>query len=91
MADAIAYVAGIFLMVSFLPQVYRSWRIKHTRDLSMLMLLATLISTILYQIYAIMLDLFPVLVVNCVFGVLVLIQILLKLVYDRRDVPVQNL
>ena len=71
-------------MVCYLPQIVRTWRTKKVEDLSLWMIVLTLVSTVFYEIYAIMLDLTPVIVMNGVFLVLVFIQLLLKLVFDRR-------
>ena len=84
MIDLMAYLGGSFLMACYLPQIVRTWRTKKAEDLSMWMLVLTLGSAVFYEIYAIMLDLIPVIVMNGVFLVLVFIQLLLKLVFDRR-------
>ncbi len=34
MTEYIGYVAGVLTVVSFLPQVIRTWRTKETKDLS---------------------------------------------------------
>ena len=84
MIDLMAYLGGSFLMVCYLPQIVRTWRTKKVEDLSMWMIVLTLGSAVFYEIYASMLDLIPVIVMNGVFLVLVFIQLLLKLVFDRR-------
>ena len=83
--DIIGYAAGILLAISFLPQVITTFRTKHARDVSMGMLLVTLGSAILYEVYAALLELWPVVVMNAIFAVLVIIVIVLKIRYDRRD------
>jgi len=80
--DVIAYVAGIFAMFSFLPQVIKSKKTRRTNDISWGMLLCTLISGICYEIYAVTLNLTPVIIMNGVFVAMVIIQIYLKLKYD---------
>ena len=83
--DLIGYLAGLLLALCFLPQVIRTWQRKDARDVSMGMLVLTLASAILYEIYAALLGLWPVLVMNGIFGVLVMIEIALKLRFDRAD------
>ena len=84
MADLFAYVGGVLLMVSYLPQVFRTWRTKKAGDLSLLMLISTVAQALCYEVYAAMLDLTPVVIMNGVFLVLVGMQLLLKVVYERR-------
>ncbi len=52
MLDLIGYTAGFFLMWSFLPQVIKTATTRTTEGLSVPMLVITLISGILYEIYA---------------------------------------
>lgn len=44
---------GAFLSgVTFFPQVYRTWRLKSARDLSLTMILIILLSNVVWLIYA---------------------------------------
>ncbi|GJM07848.1 MAG: membrane protein [Lysobacteraceae bacterium] len=83
MTDFIGYAAGLMLALCFLPQVIKSWRTKQVDDVSMGMLLLSLGSASLYEIYAWQLGLTPVVIMNAVFGVLIMIEISLKLIYGR--------
>ncbi|HED18086.1 MAG TPA: hypothetical protein ENI74_01100 [Gammaproteobacteria bacterium] len=82
--DYTAYIGGIFLMISFLPQIMQSIRLKETRDIAWGMLLCSLFSGIFYEIYAIGLGLKPVVIMNGVFVVMVIVQICLKYIYDKN-------
>ena len=86
LTDMIGYVAGILLMLSFLPQVIKTWKTKHAGDVSMGFLTITLGAGILYQWYSWRLGLVPVLVTNGFFTFLVIVEIGLKAKYDRRAV-----
>ena len=81
--DLMGYLGGIFLMISFLPQVIKTWKSKEADQISLFLLLLTLFSGIFYNIYAFMLDLVPVIVMNSIFIVLVLIQLVLTLRYRK--------
>ncbi len=84
MIDLMAYLGGSLLMACYLPQIFKTWHTKKAEDLSTWMIVLMIASAVFYEIYAIMLDLIPVIVMNGVFLVLVFIQLLLKLVFDRR-------
>tara|TARA_Y100001970_G_C13882366_1_gene674474 strand:+ start:444 stop:698 length:255 start_codon:yes stop_codon:yes gene_type:complete len=44
---------GAFLSgITFLPQVYRTWKLKSARDLSLVMILIILLSNVVWLIYA---------------------------------------
>ncbi len=83
MTDVIGYLAGFFLMWSFLPQVIKTLRTRDTGGLSVVMLLITLLSGVLYEIYAYRLGLVPVLVMNGVFVLLVFVQLVMTLLINQ--------
>lgn len=80
----IGYAAGILLTVQFLPQLLRTIRTRTARDISMLMLVITLTSTILYEVYAYLLGLWPVIIMNGIFGLMLTTEIILKMRFDRE-------
>lgn len=81
--DSLAYLGGIFAMISFLPQIWCSYQAKSAKDLSMGMLLVSLLSGLFYESYAILLNLTPVIITNGVFICLVILLISLKARYDK--------
>mgnify|MGYP001589355491 FL=1 len=81
--DVIGYLGGIFIMVSFIPQVIKSYKTKSVRDLSIWMIAATFIGTLFWITYGYFIKSRPVLVMNIIFGVIVLFQLLLKVRYEN--------
>nr|WP_321249019.1 PQ-loop domain-containing transporter [uncultured Ruegeria sp.] len=82
MADLFGYFGGLFLMISFFPQIVKSARSKSMRDISWGLLTATIASALSYEIYAIMLNLTPVIIMNGVFLVSVAIAMAMKWRFD---------
>jgi len=83
--DMIGYAAGILLMGSFLPQLFKTIRTGTTEGLSVAMLTITLSSGLLYEIYAAFLGLTPVLIMNGVSLVILFLQLLLTLKINRAQ------
>ena len=81
--DLIGYAAGLTLAVCYLPQVLQTWQSRRAEDLSLWMIMLTLLSAVLYEVYAGLLGLWPVVIMNGIFGILVAIQLALKLRYSR--------
>lgn len=81
--DIIGYLGGIFIMVSFVPQVIKSYRTKSVKDLSVWMIIATLVGTIFWEIYGFMAKSMPLIIMNGLFGVIVLSQLYLKMRYEK--------
>ncbi len=75
MVDLVGYLAGFFLMLSFIPQVIKTIKTRTTDGLSVAMLAITITSGVLYEIYAIWLMLTPVIIMNGIFTILVATQL----------------
>lgn len=73
---------GAFLTsVTFIPQVYRTWKLRSAGDISLLMLSIVLISTIVWLTYAVALMLWPVIIANGIVCVLSLLLIYFKVTF----------
>jgi len=81
--DIIGYLGGLFIMVSFIPQVIQSARTKSVGDLSVLLVIATLIGTIFWIAYGILIKSLPVIITNSVFEIFVVYQLYLKIKYQK--------
>ena len=85
MIDTIGYLAGFFLMLSFLPQVIKTAKTGNTEGLSVAMLVITLTSGVLYETYAVMLLLTPVIIMNGIFAMLVAIQLVMTIKINAKQ------
>ena len=73
---------GAFLTsVTFIPQVYRTWKLRSAGDLSLLMLFIVLTSTIVWLTYAIALMLWPVIIANGIVCALSVLLIYFKVTF----------
>ena len=84
LVDLIGYAAGALLAVCFLPQVLQTWRARSAEGVSRWMVLLTFLSAILYEVYAALQSLWPVVVMNGVFCGMVGLQLLLVVLYSNR-------
>ena len=81
--ELIGYLGGIFIMISFVPQVIKSYKTKSVSDLSLWMIIATLVGTIFWVIYGYLINSKPIIVMNIIFGVIVLFQLFLKIKHEK--------
>ena len=75
----IGYIAGILTTASFIPQVIRTWKLKETRDLSLAMLVLFAIGILLWTVYGIWIDSFPIIAANVITFFLVLFLLWMKI------------
>ncbi|HSC53309.1 MAG TPA: SemiSWEET family transporter [Phnomibacter sp.] len=81
--ELIGHLGSFLSSVTFIPQVFKTWKSKSAKDLSMLMLLIIFTSTIVWLIYGVSLTLWPVIVCNSVICLLSLLLIFFKLSFKK--------
>lgn len=77
--DTLGMVAGTISAITFLPQVIKTWKSKSAKDISMLMFSFATISVILWLIYGIIINNWPVIYTNGCVLILSLIMLYFKL------------
>ncbi len=75
----IGYIAGTLTTASFIPQVIRTWKLRETRDLSLAMLILFAIGILLWTVYGIWINSFPIIAANVITFVFVLFLLWMKI------------
>ena len=81
--DTLGMVAGTISAITFLPQVIKTWKSKSAKDISMLMFSFATISVILWLIYGIIINNWPVIYTNGCVLILSLIMLFFKLKFNK--------
>ncbi|MET6989238.1 SemiSWEET family sugar transporter [Sediminicola arcticus] len=79
--EIIGLAAAVLTTTSFVPQVYKAWNQKATKDISLTMYLSFFMGVVLWFIYGIQIESLSIILANSVTGLLVFIVIILKLKY----------
>jgi MtN3 and saliva related transmembrane protein len=82
-AEIIGYVAAVLTTGAFAPQVWRTWKTRSARDLSLSMLLAMLIGNVLWLAYAAMIWAPPIMAAN--FFTILLVGALVAMKLGQRE------
>jgi MtN3 and saliva related transmembrane protein len=78
-------LAGSFLSsVTFMPQVYQTWKTKSVGDLNLSMMLIVFLSTVIWLIYGIGKSLMPVIIANGIICFLSVLLIYFKFKFDKK-------
>jgi MtN3 and saliva related transmembrane protein len=85
--QTIGYLAAFFITISFIPQVIKSYKTKKVEDVSIGLIITTLIGTILWWLYGLILKDGPLLVCNAILGIVVICQLRLKIKYGQNKLP----
>ena len=83
--DILGYVGGILTSLSFIPQVIKSWKTKSVKDLSILMLIVSVIGGLLWLAYGVLSHAMPIVIMNVLFIFVIAFQLFLKVMYDRKE------
>ena len=79
--DIIGFLAGTFTTLALAPQAIKSWKTKHTKDVSLGWIIILTIGVFLWIIYGILLEALPVIVANSVTFILCVTVLVLKIKY----------
>jgi MtN3 and saliva related transmembrane protein len=77
------HIGSFLSSVTFIPQVYKTWKTRSAGDLSMTMMLIVFTSTIVWLVYGIALELWPVITANGIICMLSLLLIIFKLSFKK--------
>jgi MtN3 and saliva related transmembrane protein len=81
----IAGHTGAFLSsITFIPQVYKTWQTRSVRDLSLSMMLIVFLSTLIWLVYGVALNLLPVIICNAIICGLSLLLIYFKFRFGKE-------
>jgi MtN3 and saliva related transmembrane protein len=81
--EIIGLLAAILTTGAFVPQVYKTYKLKSVNDISLTMYLVLFIGLVCWLIYGIHLNSFPMILANSITGILALIVIFFKLTYKK--------
>ena len=79
--DIIGFAAGALTTISFLPQIIKAWKTKHTSDISLGMFVILTTGIFLWLAYGILINSLPIIIANAVTLMLVATMLILKIIY----------
>lgn len=79
--EILGLIAATLTTISFLPQVYKTWKTKDTQGLSLTMYSVFFVGIILWLIYGIHLDSLPMIMANSITALLSLFLLIMKVKY----------
>ena len=79
--EILGALAALITTTAFMPQVYKTWKTKDTKSLSLTMYGAFFIGVSLWIVYGVYLDSLPMILANGITAISALILIRLKLKY----------
>lgn len=82
--EFIGYFGSFLTSITFIPQVYKSWKSKSVGDLSIWMVLIVVTSTLVWLVYGYAINSGPVMVANTIVLVLTLVLLYFKMTFKAQ-------
>jgi MtN3 and saliva related transmembrane protein len=89
-ATVVGMIAGFCTTASFAPQVWRVWKTKHARDISLTMYMLFVAGTLLWLSYGLMIHSVPVVLYNVLTFLLAGAVLVMKLRFDSTGKALQH-
>ncbi|MEM9869357.1 MAG: SemiSWEET transporter [Bacteroidota bacterium] len=80
--EIVGLVAATLTTSSFVPQVYKAFKNKSTKDVSLTMYTVLLVGTLLWLVYGINIQSMSVILANSITSLLAVLMLILKLKYQ---------
>ncbi|MDR3253831.1 MAG: hypothetical protein LBT07_02570 [Endomicrobium sp.] len=81
--EFLGFVAGFFSTMVYMPQVYKTWKTKSAKDISIEMFIINIVSVLLWITYGLISHKPPIYLTNMVVFTLSIIQITMILKYGK--------
>ena len=79
--EIVGHTGAILSSITFIPQVYKAWQSKSVGDLSLNMMLIVMTSTLVWLVYGLALNLWPVILANTIIFFLSVVQLYFKFTF----------
>jgi MtN3 and saliva related transmembrane protein len=82
--EATGHFGSLLSSITFIPQVYQTWKTKSVEDLNLVMMLIVFSSTVVWLVYGVGMHLLPVIICNGIICALSVLLIYFKMRYTKK-------
>ncbi|MEO7768953.1 MAG: SemiSWEET family transporter [Ferruginibacter sp.] len=82
--EVVGLMGSVLSSITFIPQVYQTWKTKSVEDLNLTMMMIVFLSTVIWLVYGVGKGLRPVIICNGIICFLSLVLIYFKLRYAKN-------
>ena len=80
--EILGLIAAVLTTGAFVPQVYKTWKEKSTKDISLTMYLVLLTGVLLWMVYGLYLGSLPIILANGITAILLFFMLVMKIKYN---------
>ncbi len=82
--EILGLIAGTLSCVTFVPQIFKTWRSKSVKDISVTSFTIVVVSTLIWLVYGFMKNLPSVILTNIIVCISAIIMLVLKWKYSEK-------
>ncbi|MEO6547345.1 MAG: SemiSWEET family transporter [Ferruginibacter sp.] len=82
--EVVGLSGSVLSSITFMPQVYQTWKTKSVEDLNLAMMMIVFLSTVIWLVYGVGKQLRPVIICNGIICFLSLLLIYFKLRFAKK-------
>ena len=82
--EILGLIAGTLSCITFVPQIFKTWRSKSVKDISVTSFTIVVVSTLIWLIYGFMKNLPSVILTNIIVCISAIIMLVLKWKYSEK-------
>ena len=86
LVELAGHLGSVLSSITFMPQVYQTWKTKSVGDLNLFMMLIVFSSTVIWLVYGVGKGLWPVIICNGIICFFSILLIYFKLRYQQRKI-----
>jgi MtN3 and saliva related transmembrane protein len=83
--DVIGHISAVLSSITFMPQVFKAWKTKSVGDLSLATMLIVFVSTLLWLLYGVGKNLWPVITCNSIICFLSVVLLYFKVTFTKKN------
>ncbi|MDR1928682.1 MAG: hypothetical protein LBQ07_01180 [Endomicrobium sp.] len=81
--ELLGFIAGFFGVIALIPQIYKTWKLKSAKDISIQMFIIHAISNSFWIAYGLVFSKQAIYIANTIILTFAIIQIVLKIKYNK--------
>ena len=79
--EILGLIAATLTTIAFVPQVYKTWKEKTTKDISLSMYAVLFTGVLLWLVYGFFIKSLPIILANTITAILLVFMLLMKIKY----------
>lgn len=82
--EILGLIGGFLTCITFVPQIFKTWKSKSVKDISVAMFLIVILGNIVWFVYGMLLNSISIMLTNAIVGLSAMVMIFLKWKFTEK-------